>query len=203
MTWRGPATAPPASQDEANPLPCCCAALHPERAQPSHPGPRASPAGAGRGRAQASSSSFHILFPPCQTRTKNKQAKENAAASFLAVDPPERGLLAPREEVWLKRPSLEQLIPRLTKQEKNMRTKPGAANRIKSDGVLPLTLVSQEDKGGAGEVSAGRPHCPPLGTTETPPRREQAGLPWVSGDHSLIRHTASFILSIQHRFLLF
>ena len=124
-------------------------------------------------------------------------------ASFLAVDPPERGLLAPREEVWLKRPSLEQLIPRLTKQEKNMRTKPGAANWIKSDGVLPLTLVSQEDKGGARRGVSRTSSLPPLGTTETPPRREQAGLRWVSGDHSLIIHTASFILSIQHWFLLF
>lgn len=170
---------PPASQSAVNPLPCCCVSLHPERAQPSHWGPRASLAGTGRGRAQASSSSFHILFPPRQTRTENKQTKENAALSFLAVGLPERGLLAPREEVWLKRPSLEQLIPRLTKQKKNMRTKPGAANRIKSDGVLPFTLVSQENMGGTGRGVSWASSLSPLGDHRDPPRRDQAGLPWV------------------------
>lgn len=98
-------------------------------------------------------------------------------ASFLAVDPPERGLLAPREEVWLKRPSLEQLIPRLTKQEKNMRTKPGAANRIKSDGVLPLTLVSQEDKGGARRGVSRTSSLSPLGDHRDTPQKRAGGSP--------------------------
>lgn len=108
----GPATVPPASQDEANPLPVRAVLLAPLKG-PAEPLVREPAQQALAGTGPASSSTFHILFPPRQTRTENKQTKENAV-SFLAV----RLLkLAPREEVWLKRPSLEQLIPRLSREK--------------------------------------------------------------------------------------
>lgn len=81
-----------------------CAALHPS-GPPAEPlGPRASPVGTGWGRGPASSSTFHILFHLARQGPKNKQTKENAAVSFLAVRLAYTSL---ESKVWLKRPSLE------------------------------------------------------------------------------------------------
>ena len=191
---------PPASRDAVNPLPCRCVCLHPGRAQPSHWGPE--PARRHwRGRPGFQQlAACSLSASPDKDR---KQTKENAALSFLAVRLPGRGLLAPREEVWLKRPSLEQLIPRLTKQKKNLRTKPGAANRIKSDGVLPLTLVSQEDTGGARRGVSWASSLSPPGDHRDPPQRGSGRSPL--GVRQPLTHqpySLLYALSIQHWYLL-